>query len=471
MTAIPSPLLTDLYQLTMIAAYVDSGKADDTATFDLFIRRYPKDWGYLIANGVEEAIDIATGLRFGDEDIAYLRGTGLFQERHLDYFKSFRFTGDIAAVAEGSVIAANTPLLRITAPRAQAQLLETILLDTIGYQTMIATKASRTVDAAQGKRVVEFGLRRAQGQEAGLKGSRAAYLGGCAATSNVQAGKEYGIPITGTHAHSFVMSFGTEEEAFRAYVRTFPNQTTLLVDTYDTHAGVRTAIAVGKELERAGKRLGAVRLDSGDLEQLARDARTELDDAEMQYVRIIASGDLNEHKVADLVERGAPIDAFGVGTELITGKPDAALSAVYKLAEDPDGAKLKLAQGKRTWPGKKQVWRVLDQDGRFLRDVLALEGETVLGGVPLLETVVKDGERRYAARTLGRARTLARESRTALPEECRQVKNPRPYEMRPSVGLTRLADTLAREHEPTQEACTPQERLASTIDRWKEVAV
>ncbi len=470
MTHTPSPLLTDLYQLTMIAAYVDSGKDQEESTFDLFIRRYPKEWGYLIANGVEEAIDIATDLRFGDEDIAYLRSTGLFQERHLDYFKSFRFTGDIAAVAEGSVIAANTPVLRITAPRAQAQLLETILLDTIGYQTMIATKASRTVDAAQGKRVVEFGLRRAQGQEAGLKGSRAAYLGGCSATSNVQAGKEYGIPITGTHAHSFVMSFGTEEEAFRAYVHTFPGQTTLLVDTYDTHAGVRTAIAVGKELERAGKRLGAVRLDSGDLEQLARDARKELDDAGMTYVKIIVSGDLNEYKIADLVERGAPIDAYGVGTELITGKPDAALSAVYKLAEDPGGAKLKLAQGKRTWPGKKQVWRVRDKDGRFSHDVLALEGEAVAGGTPLLETMVRGGERTHSARPLEWARALAHESRAALPDECRRIRNPQPYEMRPSAGLAQLADTLAREHELTQEARTPQERLASIIERWKEVA-
>ena len=468
MTTTPSPLLTDLYQLTMIAAYVDSGKADEESTFDLFIRRYPKDWGYLIAAGVDEAADTATQLRFSGDDIAYLRSTGLFQERHLAYFRGFRFTGEIASVAEGGVVSANTPIMRVTAPRAQAQLLETILINTVGYQTMIATKASRTVDAANGKGIADFGLRRAQGQDAGLKGSRAAYIGGVSGTSNVLAGKEYGIPIAGTHAHSFVMGFGTEEEAFRAYVETFPQKATLLVDTYDTREGVKSAIAVAKGLERDGKRLGAVRLDSGDLETLARDTRSQLDAAGLGYVKIIASGDLNEYKITDLVERGAHIDAFGVGTEMITGKPDAALSAVYKLAEDNSGAKLKLAEGKRTWPGKKQVWRVLDQEGRFAYDVLALEGEIVPGGVPLLETVVRDGKRTNPARDVERARELVRNAIDALPPKCRRIRDATPYSMRPSEGLTRLAGDLASEHESGE--CTAQEQLEYIIRRWKEVA-
>ena len=262
-------MLTDLYQLTMNAAYLDAGK-DDQATFDLFIRKLPKDWGFFIANGIEDAVDQATNIRFTADDISYLREQGIFSERYLAQLQDFRFTGDIFAVREGTPVAANAPLIRVQAPRMQAQLLETLLLNTVNFQTMIATKAGRIVQAAAPAAVVDFGLRRAQGRDAAVEGARAAYIAGAVATSNVLAGKTYGIPISGTQAHSFIMSFPHELDAFRAYVQTFPDRPTLLIDTYDTAQGARNAALVGKELAARGRQLGAVRLDSGDLASLSR---------------------------------------------------------------------------------------------------------------------------------------------------------------------------------------------------------
>ncbi|MDP1695879.1 MAG: nicotinate phosphoribosyltransferase [archaeon] len=436
-------MLTDLYQLTMNAAYFRSRK-NDKATFDLFIRKLPQDWGFFIANGIEDAVDYATNLSFEDEDIEYLGGQGLFDKSYLDSLKNFRFTGDIHAVREGTPIAPNTPLVRVTAPRMEAQLLETMLLNTINFQTMIATKANRVVNAASPARVVDFGLRRAQEKDAAMKGARAAFIGGAVATSNVLAGKEYGIPISGTQAHSFVMSFPSEIEAFRAYAETFPNNSTLLVDTYDTLQGARNAAVVGKELEARGKRLGAVRLDSGDLADLSKRVRVILDNARLQYVKILASNDLNEYKIAELNKNGARIDGFGVGTELITAKPVAAIGGVYKLVEDIDGAKIKLSSDKKTYPGKKQVYRFSKKNGFYSHDVLALEGEGV-DGKPLLEKFVANGERIRERMNLKEIRAFCLGEVVKMPESARALVAT-PYELKTSVALERLVEDLSTKY-------------------------
>ncbi len=435
-------MLTDLYQLTMNAAYFEAGK-NDIATFDLFIRRLPNDWGFFIVNGIEDAVDYATNLKFNPDDIVYLREQYIFDESYLKILKNFKFTGEIYAVREGTPIAANTPVLRVTAPRMEAQLLETILLNSVNFQTMIASKANRIVNIAGSAKVVDFGLRRAQDKDAAMKGARAAFIGGTVATSNVLAGKEYGIPISGTQAHSFVMSFPNELESFRAYTKTFPNNPTLLIDTYDSLQGARNAVIVGKELEARGKSLRAVRLDSGDLAELSIQVREILDQAGLEYVKIFASNDLNEYKIDDLVSRGARIDCYGVGTELITAKPIAAIPGVYKLVEDGDGAKIKLSAEKKSYPGKKQVYRI-EKDGRYTHDVLALEGE-IISGTALLEKVVENGERIHESRDLNEIRAYCFEQVAKMPVNSRKLIAT-PYEFTESLGLKLLRKTLSEKY-------------------------
>jgi len=438
-------LLTDLYQLTMNAAYADNDK-DDVATFDLFIRKLPKDWGYFIANGIEDAIDYITNIKFDGDEIEYLRERGMFKESFLESLKDFKFEGDVYVIKEGTPIAPNTPILRVTAKRTQAQFLETTLLNIINFQTMIATKANRVVNAAKNKTVVDFGLRRAQGEDAGMLGARASYLAGAVATSNVKAGKEYGIPISGTHAHSFVMSFPNEIDSFRAYVKTFPDNATLLIDTYNTVQGARNAAVVAKELEAKGKKLGAVRLDSGDLAELSKMVRNVLDENGLNYVKIIASNDLNEYKIDELIKNYARIDGFGVGTEMITAKPVAALSGVYKLVSDKDGDKIKLSAEKCTYPGKKQVYRIKDEFGNYAHDVLALDSEKI-DGMPLLEKVVENGKRTAARRGLEEIRQYALDCVTKLPKNAKAINAAVPYGIRISKGLEKLVHDLTNKHE------------------------
>ncbi len=446
-------MLTDLYQLTMNAAYFGNKKDEDVATFDLFIRKLPEDWGYFIANGIEDAVDYITNIEFSDEDIDYLRGQGVLGEDFPETLRDFRFEGEVYAVREGTPVFPNEPVVRVTAKRAQAQFIESAILNIVNFQTMVASKASRVVNAAKGGSVVDFGLRRAQGEDAAMKGARAAYIGGAVATSNVKAGKEYGIPVSGTHAHSFVMSFPTELEAFRAYVRTFPENATLLIDTYDTVQGARNAAIVAKELEQQGKKLGAVRLDSGDLADLSQKVREILDEEGLDYVRIIASNDLNEYKIEDMLAKGAKTTAYGVGTELITAKPVAAIAGVYKLVEDNDGAKIKLSEGKKTYPGKKQVYRVNDENGRFLHDLLALEGEEAKG-TPLLELVVRNGERVTEKKPLAETRQYALDCIARLPEQLRRVKVKEPYCVEISTGLSNLVEELTGRYAEQREVVT-----------------
>ncbi len=415
-----SALLTDLYQLTMNAAYIDNGKEDEIASFEMFIRTLPPDWGYFVAAGIDEAIDYATRVRFTDDDVVYLQGLNTFKDDYLDYLRHFRFEGDIIALNEGTPITADSPMMRVTAKRPQAQLLETALLNIVNFQTLIASKASRVVNAAGKAKIIDFGLRRAQGFDAGVKGARAEYIGGVEATSNVEAAREYDISPSGTMAHSFVMGFPDEADAFRAYAHTFPKSSVFLIDTYDTLAGARKAAMVAKEMELRGDRLSAVRIDSGNMEGLSKRIRDLLDEEGLGYVKIGVSSDLNEYKIDEYTKSGAPVDFYGVGTEMITAKPVSALPGVYKLVEDNFGPRIKLSDSKRTHPGRKQLCRITNENGKYLYDVLQLEEEQSVG-IPLLEPAVKGGRRIRRIRALRDIREYSMGCVAMLPDDCKKV--------------------------------------------------
>ena len=436
-------LLTDLYQLTMNASYLDNEMTEEISTFELFIRRLPEDWGYFIAAGIDEAIDYVLNMRFTEDDIHYLAGLNLFKPEYLDYLREFRFTGDIKAIKEGTPFTANTPIIRVTAKRHEAQLVETIMLSIVNFQTMIASKASRVVNAAGDASVMDFGLRRAHGYDAGVKGARSAYIAGVTATSNVEAAKLYGIPASGTMAHSFVMGFESEIESFRAFARTFPDNTVLLIDTYDTLEGARNAVVVGKDMEAAGHRLLGVRLDSGDMEELAFKVRSILDSAGLGYVKIVLSSDLNEYKIEKYRNDKTPVDFYGVGTEMITAKPVAALSGVYKIVEDNMGPRIKLSESKQTYPGKKQVYRIEENSG-YAYDILELEG-VPCDGSPLLSPVVENGVRVREQMKLRDIREYSLRSVAKLPAETRRVKAT-PYRVKIGARLEELTERLVAIH-------------------------
>jgi len=392
-------LLTDLYELTMAAAYLEAGKTS-LATFELFVRQLPPRRRFLIVAGLEQALQFLQNLHFDAGQIDFLRAHPAFRHvtpRFFEYLASLRFNGEVWAMPEGTVAFANEPLLRVTAPIVEAQIAETFLLATINFQTMIATKAARVVAAARGRPVIEFGSRRAHGPEAGMLAARAAYLGGCSGTSNVEAGRRFGVPIVGTMAHSFVMAFEDEPEAFEVFLRTFPETATILLDTYDVATAVRAL---------AGKRVPAVRLDSGDLLAQSKQVRRLLDEAGMTQTKIFASGDLNEERIVALLDGGAPIDAFGVGTELSTSADAPVVNGVYKLVAI-SGGRIKLSPGKETYPGPKQVWRQRDAEGRYVRDRIA--GADEQRWQPLLVPVT-------VAEPLAVARARAAEELKRLPD-------------------------------------------------------
>ncbi len=384
-------LLTDLYQLTMMYGYWKCGMKNDLAVFDMFYRKPCETMNYAIMAGVEQLIDYINHLNFDDEAIAYLRSLDLFEEGFLDALRDFHFTGDIQAAPEGTMVFPGEPLVRVTAPIFEAQLIETTLLNIINHQTLIATKTSRVVQAAEGGSILEFGLRRAQGPDAGIYGARASVIGGADATSNVLAGQMFDIPVRGTHAHSWVMSFPAEIEAFRAYAKCFPDACLLLVDTYDTlKSGVPNAIKVFRELRAAGHEPAGIRLDSGDLAYLTREARKMMDEAGFPNAKICASGDLDETLIRDLLLQGAKIDIWGVGTKLITSMDCPALGGVYKLsARMENGAfapKIKISENpaKVTNPGVKKLLRLYDnKTGKAIADLIALESETFDESKPL----------------------------------------------------------------------------------------
>lgn len=383
-------LLTDLYELTMMNGYFEEGKLDEIAVFDVFFRRNNLITYSLFA-GLEQAVEYVLNLNFGKEEIEYLRGLNLFSEEFLNYLANMRFTGDIYAVPEGTVVFPGEPILTVKAPVIEAQLIETALLNILNHQTLIASKAAKICDSAKGDTVMEFGLRRAQGPDAGIYGTRASVIGGCSSTSNVLAGKMFDVKVAGTHAHSWVMNFPSEYEAFKAYARVYPDNVILLVDTYDTlNSGIPNAIRVFDEMVKEGKRPVGIRIDSGDLAYLTKKARQMLDDAGYGYVKICASGDLDERLVQSLKLQGAKIDMWGIGTKLITSADMPSLGGVYKLAGVVENGriipKIKVSDNsaKITNPGFKTFYRIYDKKtGKAEADLIALRGEEVDFAKPL----------------------------------------------------------------------------------------
>jgi nicotinate phosphoribosyltransferase len=422
-------LLLDLYLLTMGESYVAEGIAEREATFSLYFRSLPRGWAYAHAAGLHGALSYLEGLAFSDSDLEYLDGTGLFSAPFLDRVRGMRFSGDVRAMPEGTAVFPGEPLLEVTAPLVEAQVVETMVLNELHLQTLVAGKAARCVEAAQGRMLVDFSLRRTHGGEAGLKVARASWIAGFDATSNVLAGSRFGIPVAGTMAHSYVESFTDERASFDAYARAYPDTAILLVDTYDTLQGVRNAIATARDLAAAGHRLRGIRLDSGDLLELSRAARTLLDEAGFEDAMIFVSGGVDEIDIARLVDAGAPIGCFGVGTKLEASSSAPFLDMAYKLVELDGRPVLKLSERKATLPGSKQVWR------REACDVIGLAGEPG-EGTPLLTSVMEDG-RRIAVEPLEAIRARAQAERDTLPAEGREV--------RIDPALERLRGTLAAE--------------------------
>ncbi len=439
-------LFTDFYELAMCASYFDNKKFKP-ATFDLFIRRLPPDRGYLLFAGLEQVLQYLSSVKFTEEHLNYLKTQG-FNQPFLNYLRDFKFTGDVWAAPEGTIAFPCEPLIRVTAPIIEAQLVETFLLNTINLQTMIATKAARVINAAQGKTVIEFGLRREHGVDAGMKVARCSHIAGCQGTSNVLAGLAYGIPVFGTMAHSFIMSYEREIDAFRAFAKTFPANSTLLIDTYDDIAGAEKAVVVAKELEKSGHRLSGVRLDSGDLTAISKKVRKLLDAQGLGYVRIFASGDLDEFKITDLLEKGAEIDAFGVGTKMGTSADKPYVDVIYKLCEtmNADGTYapiMKLSEGKVTLPGRKQVYRFKDAQGKFKKDTIALTDEKV-DGEPLLMKVMEKGEVTYDFPSLSEIRAAAAENLALLPDKYKTVTGAAEYPVALSPNLAKMMENLRK---------------------------
>lgn len=462
-------LLTDYYELTMMAGYLAHRRADCPAVFEYFFRQLPRDTGFCVFAGLDDLLSDLEHLRFDDDALAWLRSHGTFDESFLRYLKEFRFGGDVWAAPEGSAVFPHEPVLRVEAALPHAQLAETIVLNRLNYQTLIATKAARVCHAAQPDPVLEFGLRRAQGPDGGVSGSRAAYIGGCEATSNVLAGKLYGIPVRGTMAHSWVMSYDDEKQAFDDYIHCFPDSPTLLIDTYDTAAsGIANAVAAFEHARVLGwKGRASIRLDSGDLAYLSKLAREKLVQAGFDNPTIVASNSLNEYLIADLKQQGAAINGWGVGTELITGGDEPALGGVYKMAASQrDGsivARIKLSSNreKTSDPGVKTPVRFFDSEGFAVGDVLFAQGEEVPNSAevascdrieharmfhipentrrePLLQPVMRGGKRTIPQLSLHQIREYAAGQMATLRPELRRLRNPARY----WVGLT---ETLARQ--------------------------
>ncbi|MCH8506393.1 MAG: nicotinate phosphoribosyltransferase [Ectothiorhodospiraceae bacterium] len=427
-------LFTDLYELTMLQAYFDQDMHDE-AVFSLAVRRLPRRRNYLLACGLETVLDYLENLRFSSGDIDYLASLERFSSPFLDWLHGFRFTGEVRAVPEGTPVFANEPMLEVAAPLPEAQVIETFLMNQIHLQTVLCTKAHRIVSAAQGKAVVDFGPRRAHGIDAAMKAARAYHIAGVTATSNVLAGKRYGVPLTGTMAHSYIQAHDDELAAFRDFARSYP-ETTLLVDTYDTLAGVRKVIALASELGEQF-RVSAVRLDSGDLLTLSRQSRQLLDEAGLGQVKVLVSGGLDEDGIAELVAQGAPIDGFGVGTDMGVSSDAPALDIAYKLCEYAGRARMKLSSGKPVLPGRKQVFRVGD-DQTDHGDVIARQGEAHPGR-PLLETVMERGRRTRPSPALDAIREHARSQVDRLPDSIRRPEPAAPpYPVEVSVTLAEL---------------------------------
>lgn len=453
---------TDLYEIAMAETYFCEGRKDDTACFDYFFRKVPGNGGYVVFAGLQDLLDILADLHFTGEDLAFLQELH-FDAVFIDYLKDFRFRGAVYACREGEIVFPNCPVLRVEGNITEAQLMETLLLNILNFESLVATKASRMKQVAGNSRLSDFGLRRAQGP-GGVLATKAAVIGGFTSTSNVYAARLYGLQAVGTMAHSFIESYDNELDAFRAFAATRPKDCIFLADTYDTlHSGVPNAIIVAKEMEQRGQRAKGIRLDSGDLAYLSKAARQMFDEAGLPYMQIVASNQLDEYVIRSLKEQGALIDMFGVGTRLVTGQPDAALDGVYKLSMASGKPRLKLSETmeKTTLPGIKQVYRVIDKQGLFYgADAIALEGEArttemhhpfepgqsmAIGQFahePLLHPVMLQGNAVHPPQPLQDIAAYVQQQLARLPQEYKHFENPHVYKVGVSAELLHLRDTL-----------------------------
>lgn len=490
-------MLTDLYELTMAQGLWEQGKQDEQGCFTAFYRDHPFGSAYAVMCGSAELADLVENMRFTDEDIVYLAGLtapaggSMFSPAFLEYLRGFTPHVDIDAVPEGELVFPREPLVRVTGSTLECQLLETALLNAIGFQTLVATKTARVVAAAKGRPVAEFGLRRAQGPDGGMAVARASYVAGCASTSNVLAGRKYGIPVSGTHAHSWVMSFDSELEAFRAFAASSPNNCTLLIDTYDVREGVENAITVAREMEARGERLAGIRIDSGDLAKLSAYVRDRFDAEGLPYVKIVVSNDLDEYTIQSLLNQGAPVDSFGVGTKLATCYDQPALGCVYKLSAHRAGSdapwtpvvKLSEQPYKRTIPGVQRVRRYMDADGSPVCDMIYdeayLAGEGAARGTELvavddpalvtevsglayrelLQPVVRDGAAVAPREPLGEARARCAAALGSLDPVYKRFLYPQSYMVGMELGLSRVRDELVRERMAASSSAIPWKRI------------
>jgi nicotinate phosphoribosyltransferase len=437
-----SALLTDLYQLNMAQAYFEHGMTE-TAVFELFVRRLPPRRGFLMAAGLEQALEFLEGFRFQVSDIDWLRRSGRFGPALIEKLEDLRFTGDVDAMPEGAVFFADEPILRVTAPIVEAQLVETRLINLLHYQSLVASKAARMLLAAPGKSMVDFGLRRAHGAEAGLMAARASYAAGFTGTATVMAGELWGIPLYGTMAHSFIQAYDDEARAFEDFARSRPDGLIVLLDTYDTEAAARKLVALAPRLKASGIRISGVRLDSGDIIELSSSVRSILDQGGLEEAIIFASGGLDEDDLVAFTKAGAPIDGYGLGTSLVTSSDVPALDCAYKLEEYAGLARRKRSSGKATWPGRKQVWREYGPDGWMARDLITEEGEAG-AGQPLLQPAMRSGRRLSPPASLAEIRERAARELVALPEPLRRLEAGFAYPVEMSPRLKELAAEVDR---------------------------
>jgi nicotinate phosphoribosyltransferase len=453
MDAANSALLTDLYQLNMIEAYLARGLTD-TAVFEFFVRKLPDDRGFLVAAGLEQVLEFLEGLRFSPDELDWLAGTGRFSRRLIDYLAALRFTGDVHAMPEGTAFFPNEPIIRVTAPLPVAQLVETRIINLLHFESLIASKAARIVLAAPGRRLVDFGLRRAHGAEAGLLAARASYITGFDGTATLLAERAFGIPTFGTMAHSFIEAHDNEAAAFEDFARARPDNLTLLIDTYDTEAAARKVVALAPKLKSQGVTIRSVRLDSGKLGELSKSVRRIFDDGGLPDVGIFASGGLDEYSILSLVASGAPIDGFGVGTSLTVSTDHPAFDCAYKLQEYAGQPRRKHSPGKATWPGRKQVSRSYGVDGRMSGDVLTTADDNP-GGAALLQQVMAAGRRTGPPPALTEIRDRARRELERLPEHLRELRSTPSYTVTVGARLKQLADETDRRLAQMQMEDTP----------------
>lgn len=433
-------LFTDLYELTMAQAFYQQGMFAP-ATFSLFARQYPPNRAYLVAAGLDDVLAYLENFHFSPDNLDYLRSTGIFDGNFLEYLKDLRFTGSVRAIPEGRLFFANEPVLEVTAPIIEAQIAETFIINQVNFQSLLTTKAARCVFAAQGRPLADFAARRTHGIDAALKMARCGYIAGFQSTSNVLASQRYGIPPSGTMAHSRISSFVSEIDAFRAYAESFPDRAVLLLDTYDTIQGAYHAAVVAREMKAAGHKLVAVRLDSGDFADLSQRVRRILDEANLGYVKIVASGGLDEYEIERLVQAQAPIDSFGVGTKVGVSADAPWSDMAYKLVAYNGRPVMKLSADKASMPGPKQVMRLLDTNGKFSRDIIAQSDESLPGAEPLLQSVMSNGQPTAPSPTLDEIRNTLANDLQRLDDQHKGLYNPPHY----PVGISGQLEQLARQ--------------------------